>query len=240
LVARAKGLFSAVKSELKEYQAVNDSKDPKNLPPDDFSKTTPYVRVPKEDSHSSSSRDDYTSDWEKTNFNYSIPKTTSPPPGGSQSSGADDWGKTAVNINIPRRDVNNPPDDFNKTFMPGQSPRQPQQPSAGWDMTQANINLAGHEDFGGPKQTEYNATTPYIQLPEAERAKILNPGHPHGAAEEEKKEEKKPPTPAWVWFAGVAGLFFLITTVLVGAYFLFSNRYGYDVMVLGAQPNSDI
>jgi len=231
---------------------VNDPKDPKNLPPDDFSKTTPYVRLPKEESSSSSSssspKDDYASDWEKTNFNFTVPK----PPARSTAA-EDDWGKTAVNINLPRSNNQQRQDeDFSKTFMPGQMPPQPQQPSApssGWDMTQANINLQGaREDFGGaPKQSDFGATAPYIRLPEAERAKYQNPNPPNQATAPphrqdaaEKPAEKKAATPVWIWFGSIAALFLLIAAIIVGAYFMFSNKYGYDVLVKGAQPQSEV
>jgi outer membrane protein OmpA-like peptidoglycan-associated protein len=209
---------------------VNDPKNPKNLPPDDFSKTTPYIR-PSKETPASSPKDDYTSDWEKTNFNYS-------PPPPSRSVPEDDWGKTA--INVPRPNSNNQPPDFDKTFMPGQSPQSPQ-PSSGWDMTQANINLGGQEDFGGaPKQSDFGATTPYINLPRSERDKLENTMRPEQTAPqaEEKKADKK--TPAWVWLSGVAILFFLLAATIIGAYFIFSKPYGYDVLVKGAQPNSEV
>jgi outer membrane protein OmpA-like peptidoglycan-associated protein len=219
---------------------VNDPKDPKNLPPDDFSKTTPYIRQPKEELSSAAPKDDYTSDWEKTNFNFS-------PPPRSSSTPEDDWGKTAVNINLPRSSSssssNNQQEDFGKTFMPGQMPQQPQQPSSGWDMTQANINLGGQENFGGaPRQSDFGATTPYINLPQADRAKYEKTVQPAQTAPqpEEKSGAKKAATPAWVWFGGVALLFFLLAATIIGAYYVFSKKYGYDVLVKGAQPQSEV
>lgn len=222
---------------------MNDPKDPKNLPPDDFSKTTPYIRPSKEAS-SSSAKDDYTSDWEKTNFNFSPP-----PPARSSAPNEDDWGKTAVNINLPRSNSsnsssgNNQQEDFGKTYMPGQMPQQSQQPSSGWDVTQTNINGGGHEDFGGaPKQSDFGATTPYINLPQSERAKYENTIRPAQTQteREEKPAEKKKATPAWIWFGGVALLFFLLAATIIGAYWVFSRKYGYDVLVKGAQPQSEV
>lgn len=233
---------------------MSNPKDPKNLPPDDFSKTTPYIRLPKEElpsSASSTAKDDYTSDWEKTNFNFSVPQS----PRASAPPAEDDWGKTAVNINIPRGNDNQQQDDFGKTFMPGQMPQQPQPPSpggGGWDMTQANFNVGGNsggqEDFGGsPRQNDFGATMPYIQLPQAERAKYQNQNQPVQSAPNtaataagEKPEEKKKPMPAWIWFGAVAVLFFLLAATIVGAYFVFSKKYGYDVLVKGAQPQSEV
>lgn len=218
---------------------MNDPKNPKNPPPDDFSKTTPYIRAPKNDLPSEPSSD-YTSDWEKTNFNFSPPPRQTPPPARSSD---DDWGKTAVNINIPR--ASPPEDDFGKTFMPGQMPpsqSQSNQPRSDWDMTQAGFNI-NQNDFGdAPRQQQQNdfgATVPLIHLPESERAKLL--GQPPPAAPNPAEQtSKKAATPAWVWFAGVAGIFLLLAATIVGAYFVFSRSYGYDVIVKGAQPNSDV
>ncbi|HYP50026.1 MAG TPA: hypothetical protein VEQ34_03735, partial [Pyrinomonadaceae bacterium] len=223
---------------------MNNPKDPKNLPPDDFSKTTPFIRQPREESSSASNapKDDYTSDWEKTNFNFS------PPPMRS-STHEEDWGKTEVNINLPRSNSGSgsQQDDFGKTYMPGQMPPQQSPPSSGWDMTQANINLGGsssggHEDFGSAaKQSDFGATTPYLRLPDSERAKYVAAQAPTATPlPEEKPEEKKKAAPAWVWFIGVAGLFFLMAATILGAYWMFSKKYGYAVLVKGAQPQSEI
>jgi outer membrane protein OmpA-like peptidoglycan-associated protein len=56
--------------------------DPKKLPPDDFSMTTPRIRMPKNDLPQEDSQDD----WGKTNYNFA--PRQSPP--------ADDWGKTQI------------------------------------------------------------------------------------------------------------------------------------------------
>ena len=213
---------------------MNDPKNPNNPPPDDFSKTTPYFRVPKEELPEQST--DYTSDWEKTNY------IINPQPRQTPRSD-DEWGKTAVNINIPRP---NQDDDFGKTFMPGQMP-SPQQPKTDWDVTQANFNI-NQNDFGGSprQQNDYGATMPFIQLPESERARLRggsvepqnNPSAQQNASEQ--NEDKKGGTPAWLLYAGVGGVFLMLAVMLVLGYFLFSNKYGYDVIVKGAQPNSDV
>lgn len=121
-------------------------------------------------------------------------------------------------------------------------------------MTQANINLGSggnsdYEDFGGnsaAKRNDFSATTPYINLPESERAKYeqqqtQQQSQPNQPPSHDKKDEKKrAATPAWIWFGSVAVLFFLIAAIMIGAYFIFSKRYGYDVEVKGAQPGSDV
>ncbi|HEX9963195.1 MAG TPA: OmpA family protein, partial [Pyrinomonadaceae bacterium] len=82
---------------------------------------------------------------------------------------------------------------------------------------------------------------PYINLPQAERAKYQNTVQPAPAAQQaEEKSAAGKPTPAWVWFGSVALLFFLLAATIVGAYFVFSKRYGYDVLVKGAQPQSEV
>lgn len=208
---------------------MNDSdRYPKKLPPDDFSETTPNIRVPREDSQ----REDFSNDWEKTNYNFS-PKQSPP---------ADEWGKTAHNINVPR---NQPNDDFGKTFAPGRQPK-----SSDWDATQGNINIHndnyGQEDFGGAKQPEGNMTMPYFRLPEYERAKYQKAPPPTPAetakAEEEKKaEEKKGKIPSWLYAsAGLMGMFIFAAVVLLAVYFLFIRPSGFNIIVKGSQPNSEI
>ncbi|MGI9036825.1 MAG: OmpA family protein [Pyrinomonadaceae bacterium] len=223
LPQKAYNFFVKVKVE-GECAAVNDSdRYPKKLPPDDFSKTTPSIRIPREDLPPP--REDVSNDWEKTNYNYS-PKQSPP---------ADEWGKTAHNINVPRD--SKPNDDFGKTYAPG---RQPQ--DSDWGATQANINLPsrdyGKEDFGG-RQDEPKATMPYFQLPEAERAKYQN--LPPVNSEAEKKDEKKGGIPSWLWASGgLAAMFIFAAVVLLAVYFLFIRTTGFDVIVKGTQPGSEI
>ena len=209
---------------------MNDSdRYPKKLPPDDFSKTTPSIKIPREDLPSP--REDSSNDWEKTNYNYA-PKQSSPP--------ADEWGKTAHNINIPRSQPN---DDFGKTFSPGSQSRD-----SDWGVTQANINLPQEdfrqEDFGGAKRGGNNATMPYFRLPEAERAKYQNipPTSSEAAAtvEAEKQEQKKGKIPPWLWAsAGLAAMFIFAAVVLLVVY-LFIKTPGFDIIVKGSQPGSEI
>ncbi|MGI8467092.1 MAG: OmpA family protein [Pyrinomonadaceae bacterium] len=220
---------------------MNDSdRYPKKLPPDDFSKTTPSIKIPRE--NLPPPREDFSNDWGKTNYNYS-PKNAPP---------ADEWGKTAHNVNVPR---NQPNEDFGKTFIPGRQPNddfgktfapQNQPKDSDWGATQANINLpprdSGQEDFGGGKRNENNATMPYFQLPEAERAKYQNlPPTPAAQAEAEKKAEKKSGVPSWLWAsAGLAAMFIFAVAVLSIVYFFFIKTSGFDVVVKGTQPGSEI
>ncbi len=103
--------------------------DSKKIPtPDDFSKTTPNINLPKDSSPQNA--------WEKTNYNF----PAQPP--------ADDWGNTVANIRPIETDEN----DFGKTYFPS-SQKSPQSPE--WGMTQANIDLS-ETDFGG-KQNNYGS-----------------------------------------------------------------------------------
>src|SRR5438128_10081574 len=110
--------------------------------------TTPGIRFPK----ASSSQDEPSDDWAKTNYNFSS----------KQSPPADEWGKTAVNINAPR---SRGEDDFDRTLPPGQPRRD-----SNYDATQMNINIPresydrGGDDFGGGREPEHKATMPYFQL----------------------------------------------------------------------------
>lgn len=200
----------------------NSNRDPKNLPPDDFSMTTPNIRFPKSDSPKEEPLDD----WAKTNYNFS-PKQSPP---------ADEWGKTAMNINVPRSQSG---DDFDKTNFPGQSRKEPN-----WDATQANINIPRgdyeREDYGGRGEPEHRATMPYFQLPESERAKYQNlpPVQQKPQAEEQKK---KGGIPMWMWAAGGLGVIFLIALAMIAlVYFVFLQKRGFELIVKAAPAGSEI
>lgn len=102
---------------------MSDPKNRNNPPPDDFSATTPNIKIPKSDLPNYS--DAPANDWEKTNYNYSpkdlkreewarptpaAPVSPSVPPPSNDS----DWGSTKVNINLP----NNQPTDFGGEHQP--------------------------------------------------------------------------------------------------------------------------
>lgn len=196
---------------------MSDSKKNPSPLSDDFSKTTP--NIPRAD-------DVESSDWEKTNYN--TPKFAPQPP-------ADDWGKTVANI-PPIKDE----PDFNKTYMPANNPKSPD-----WGVTDSNIKLPDH-DFGGEKmgsQTNYGATSPFINLPEAERAKYQNlPPTPTQAAEQKKQEEqKKGGIPGWFWaVGGLLSMFFFAIIVLLLVYFFFLRPTGFEVVIQSAPARSEV
>ena len=198
---------------------MSDSKKVPSLPPDDFSKTTP--NIPRADDIESSG-------WEKTNYN--TPKFAPQPP-------ADDWGKTVANI----QPIKDEP-DFNKTYMPSaQNPKTPD-----WGVTDSNIKLP-NDDFGGEKtgaQTNYGATSPFIHLPDAERAKYQNlPPTPTQAAEQKKEaeKEKKSGIPGWFWaVAGLLSMFFFAVIVFLLVYFFYLRPTGFEIVIQSAPPRSEV
>ncbi len=191
-------------------------------PPDDFSKTTPNVNI------GGASDDAQKYDWDKTNYNF--PKQPAP----------DEWGKTVTNI----RPIDTDGQDFGKTVIPG-SQRAPQTPD--WGMTAANVNVnpadigSAPEDFGGG--AGYQKTTPYFQLPEAERAKYQNlPPTPTEKAEQEKREQAaKGGVPGWVWASlGLFGMFMFAIVVLGLVWFFVIRDSSFTATVRLAPPGSRI
>jgi outer membrane protein OmpA-like peptidoglycan-associated protein len=211
---------------------VSDS-NPKDFPPDDFGMTTPGIRMPKS-SYPSPQPPEEVDDWAKTNYNFS-PKQSPP---------ADEWGKTAVNINVPRSQP--PEDEFGKTFIPGGQPRGGRGKDADWGATQTNINVPrydrGEEDFGGGRrEAEYKSTMPYFQLPEAERAKYQNLPPGASAAGEAKQDAKKGGVPTWLWAtAGLGGLFIFSLAMIGLIWYFFSPKNDFELIVKGAPEGSDI
>lgn len=197
-----------------------EKKIPPPPPPDDFSVTTPNIPTPKNDPPRS--------DWEKTNYNY--PKQ---PP-------ADEWGKTVTNI----KPIETGGGDFDKTFYPGtKAPSTPE-----WGMTEANVNInnadlgINPEDFG-PAEPSFDKTTPYIRLPEAERAKYENlPLTPtEKAAQAEQEEKSKGGLPGWFWVcAGLMTMFFFAIVIFAIVYFLIQRDTAFEVTVKGAPLGSTI
>ncbi len=203
---------------------MSDSKNPKPLPPDDFSSTTPNIKVPKPDAPSYGNEP--SNDWEKTNYNYS-PKDLQ----------QEDWNKTSYNTPKPS---SNKPSDYNNPYSqnpPGNAPKADE-----WGMTQANINIPFNqpnqseqpvqEDFGA-RQPDHGATTPFIYLPENEKAKYQNPEPPKTKVEEQEEEaEKKGGIPSWLWtVGGLLTMFFFAVAVLLIVYFFFFNKTGFEVVV---------
>lgn len=212
---------------------MSDPNKPKPLPPDDFSATTPNIKLPKNDS--SDSGKSSPSDWEKTNYNYS-PKDLQ----------KEDWNKTAYNI--PK--ATPPKQDFDKTNYSGKSSAK----DADWGMTQANINLPGNQsssyntssfdDYRESRASDYGRSESSSNVSRSENVQYQEPKYQEPLRKEiseEKKEEKKKGVPGWLWAsAGLLGMFLFAALVLVGVYFFFLGKTGFEVVVQNVPPGSDL
>jgi outer membrane protein OmpA-like peptidoglycan-associated protein len=205
---------------------VSDPKDIPGMPPDDFTKTKPNISLPNS-SAAGSGGGVGDADWAKTNYKMNVP----PAP--------DDFGKTVTNI---KPIATNQP-DFGKTMYPGASSSPP---PADWGATQANINIPA-SDFGStPSDWETGGTdktTPYFQLPEAERAKyqVLPPTPTQQAEQDVQEQQSKGGVPGWVWVvAGLMTMFFFAIAVLGVVYFIINRDSSFEVTIKGAPPGSDI
>ncbi len=189
-------------------------------PPDDFSKTTPNIRLPESELPAS--------DWDKPNANY------------ARQPAPDEWGKTITNL----RPIDTGGQDFDKTFYPGSKP--PATPE--WGMTEPNINvnaadLGTRPDDFAPVEPAYDKTMPYFRLPEAEQAKYQNlpptPVEQAAAAEVAKKAQGG--LPGWFWVsAGLMTMFFFAIVVFAIVYFFILRDTSFEVTVKGAPPGSTV
>lgn len=191
---------------------MSDSNNNPGPPPDDFSKTVPNLNR----------RDDFDNvDWDKTNYNF--PKQPSP----------DEWGKTVTNI----RPIDTGAPDFGKTISPGS------QPNPDWSATHAASGGIPDTDFGPAPggEGDYGKTTPYFQLPEAERLKYQNlPPTPTEQAEQEEKE-KQGGIPGWVWVvAGMVSMFMFAVLVLLVVYLWFMPESSFQITLRRAPAGSDV
>lgn len=192
---------------------MSDSTNNPGPPPDDFSKTRPNVKIP----------DSGEVDWDKTNYNF--PKAAP----------ADDWGKTVTNIK--------PIDTGGAEFGAAAYPSSKDAADVDWGATRANIKVPD-TDFGqAPGESAYGKTTPYFQLPEAERAKYqdLPPTPAEKAAKEQEEQKAKGGIPGWVWIsAGLFAMFVFAVIVLLAVYFFMLGSANFEVSVKGAPPGSDV
>jgi outer membrane protein OmpA-like peptidoglycan-associated protein len=166
-------------------------------------------------------------DWDKTNYN--LPKQ---PP-------AEEWGRTVANIKP--IDTGGGPPDFDKTFFPGaQKPSVPE-----WGMTEARVDI-NNTDFGGQSSAQdegYGKTTPYFQLPEAERAKYQNlpPSPAEAAAQAQAEQKAKGGVPGWLWgLLAMSAMFFVLVVGIAFVYFFFLRTVGFTVTVKGAPAGSEV
>lgn len=193
---------------------MSDSRN--NPPPNDWEKTRPNINLPE-------TEDTGSSDWDKTNYNF--PKQPE----------ADEWGKTVMNIKPIETGL-----DYGKTMYPGAA----KQPDSDWGATKAGIKVPD-TDFGpSDSSAAYEKTTPYFQLPEAERAKYqkLPPTAAEQAAKEAEEQKTKGGIPSWVWIASGGALIFLFCLIVLGvvAVFFLWGGSTFDATVKSAPPGSDV
>ncbi|MFL6466503.1 MAG: OmpA family protein, partial [Pyrinomonadaceae bacterium] len=115
-----------------------------------------------------------------------------------------------------------------------------------WAATRANINVPD-TDFGqAPAESAgaYGKTTPYFQLPEAEKAKYQNlpPTPTEQAAKDAQEKKEQGGIPSWVWIVAggsVIFVFFVLVLAVVGFFFLWGGST-FDATVKSAPPGSDV
>jgi outer membrane protein OmpA-like peptidoglycan-associated protein len=118
-------------------------------------------------------------------------------------------------------------------------------PEADWGATQANVRVPD-TDFGTPADLPEGGgekTTPYFQLPEAERLKYQNlpPTPTEQAAQEQKDKSKQGGIPSWVWaLAGLMTMFMFAVLVLLVVYLWFIPPTGFDIIVKDAPRGSTV
>ena len=201
---------------------MSDSKNnPKNPPPDDFSKTTPNLKIPIDDQTPE--------DWDASDDVESL------------DTPADDWGKTVINYNV-STDHEEPEDSDDTPYNSDQNAKE-----ANWGMTQPNINIG--DEFGSDSDDDFEdgsddgVTVPYFRLPEAEQKKYQNiPLTPtEKAQKEEEKKKKKGGIPTWFWVsASLMGMFAFAVVVLLAVWFFFMGERTFTVVIRGAQPDSKV
>ena len=204
---------------------MSDSNRP-SPPPDDWTKTTPNINLSDGFGGNSGGSSGGDPDWAKTNYRIPV-----------QQANPDDFGKTITNI----KPIDTNRQDFGKTMYPGAAP---QPPSGDWGATQANIKVPAGDIGSSPSDwgsAGPDKTTPYFQLPEAERLKYqqLPPTPTEQAAQE--AQAAKGGIPGWVWVvAGLMTMIFFAVAVLGAVYLFILPGKGFEVMVKGVPPGSDI
>lgn len=155
----------------------------------------------------------------------------------------DDFSKTAPNV--PASRSGDASSDWDKTNY--NQKYSPQPPADDWGKTVANYNVSSdaEPDFGKTYKSgseSYQATTPYIRLPEADRAKYQNlPPTPTEEAAHHKEEEKKGGLPSWLLVSGgLLAMFVFAVAVLLLVWFFFINKTGFNVTVKSLPARSDV
>ena len=197
---------------------MSDSKN-NPLPPDDFGATTPNIKIPKGDVPDFKSEP--SNDWEKTNYNYS-PKDLA----------KNEWSKS------PYDSPQTPPADFGKTQIPSGK-------DGNWGKTEVNINLPMNQPqrVEQPKYQEskapvYQGTASNVNIPQNEQPTYQDP---NTAKADVTVATKKGGVSGWLWATlGLLAMFLFSIAVLLGVYFIFLNKTGFEVNIAAVPARSDV
>jgi outer membrane protein OmpA-like peptidoglycan-associated protein len=156
----------------------------------------------------------------------------------------DDFSKTENFINKPKKEASSEyHSSWEKTNYLDLSAGE-QKPSSDWEKTrQFNTPV---EKYPEPSWQEKTRVDLYLR--DANKEAPLTKKEPsiqesavsHKAKTTPDSELVKSGIPTWIWYAGIAVMFILLAGTIVLSYLLFSKRYGFDVILVGAHQNSDV
>jgi len=216
-------------------QNISPSKRQQSPPVDDFDMTTPNIRVPQSSQPKAAAPPPAPDDFGMTMQNAprpsqsNAPNYNAPPP-----PPADDYGATTPNLRLPNNYTPPPApsDDFDLTM---QNRRSSHPGELNFDSTMPGAKSASAKDetdFGG-------ATMPYISLPQRERARFEP--QPETVPATAAQPEKKRGFPLWAWLiVGGSALMVFLAIGGVAAYLFFWSNTGFNLVIKGAQPRSDV
>lgn len=186
-------------------------KPPSPPPPDDFSKTTPNIRIPNN----------------AQNDDWGAPSRDFP-----NQPGADDWGNTVTNlkpIDIDREPNTAKPVDWGMTQANVDMTRE----------EYSRGSNAAPDDFGAgyDKTTPYFR----LPEAERQKYQNIPPSPAEQAAIEQREKEEKGGVPGWVWVtAGLMTMFFFAIIVLGVVYVVLLRPSGFEANLIGAPPGGDV
>ena len=200
------------KESVENFAPKNDAAPPV----DDWGMTTPNVNIPPNQMPSLPN-----SDYDKTTPNIKVPQEFMEPMQTPSNPPADEWGMTEANINIPKETKN---DGWQ---MPQPVFRISEGETPNFDKTTPNINLKNLPDFGSSDEDADNKTTPYHRLPENQAAASAPQVFTSKQLDENTITEKsvvkaKSGNAKWILLlAGLFAFFLILTTAVIGVYFLY-------------------
>ncbi|MFN3329949.1 MAG: hypothetical protein ACK419_03375, partial [Pyrinomonadaceae bacterium] len=138
----------------------------------------------------------------------------------SEVSSPSDWEKTTPSINIEKQSER----------------REKNFPEHGWeDKTRADIYLGNIAQ----NQPERNVPSTKQKVNFTEQIATSQESSKFSALQS-SNAEKVTRIPAWTLYASIGIMFLLLASTMIISYLLFSKKYGFDVILIGAHPNSDV